>query len=164
MLNQNMTKGNNEAAAQNLPQVSENFTATLKEIKTSESILPKGLSDKGVINQIFQKFSLRGAENNKEIQIKLDPPALGKVRMNVNTSGDSVKTTIITENLAVKQAIEMNMNQLKDSFTGQGLKVDSFEVMVGGEHGFEFKDQQQNMAQGSHQHQPVEDFIDKESS
>ena len=67
--------------------------------------------------------------------------------MNINTSGDSVKTTIIVENQGVKQAIEANLNQIKDSFTNQGMKIESFEVMVGGERGF--KEKRDSHSQGS---------------
>jgi flagellar hook-length control protein FliK len=42
---------------------------------------------------------------------------------------------IIAENHAVKQTIENNFNQLRDAMSEQGLKVDSFSVMVGGESG-----------------------------
>ena len=55
--------------------------------------------------------------------------------MNVSTAGDSVRTVVIAENHAVKQIIENNLTQLKDSMQGQGLKVDSFTVLVGGNEG-----------------------------
>ncbi len=83
----------------------------------------------------MNKFSLRTNGSQSEIKIKLDPPALGTVRMNISTSGDSVRTVIIAENHAVKQIIENNLIQLRDSMSGQGLKVESFTVLVGGDEG-----------------------------
>jgi flagellar hook-length control protein FliK len=55
--------------------------------------------------------------------------------MKITTSGDTVRTVIVAENHAVKQVIENNFNQLRDAMNGQGLKVDSFTVTVGGESG-----------------------------
>jgi flagellar hook-length control protein FliK len=141
-------KTSSEFMIQNTGKISENFSSALNEAKASANSkgLPNGVSEKAVVDQVVQKFSIKGTDNQNEIKIKLDPPALGTVRMNINTSGDSVKTTIIAENQAVKQAIEANLNQLKDSFTNQGMKIESFEVLVGGEPGF--KENRQSHSQG----------------
>ncbi len=88
--------------------------------------------DKPITAQIIEKFTLRGFGNQREVFIKLDPPSLGTVRMNVSTSGETVRATIIAENPVVKSIIENNLSQLKDSITHQGVKIDSFNVLVGG--------------------------------
>jgi flagellar hook-length control protein FliK len=88
--------------------------------------------DKPITAQIIEKFTLRGFGNHREVQIKLDPPSLGTIRMNVSTSGESVRATIVAENNIVKSVIENNLTQLKDSITHQGVKIDSFNVLVGG--------------------------------
>jgi flagellar hook-length control protein FliK len=139
-------KTSSEFMIQNAAKVNENFSSTLNEAKATANSkgLPNGVTEKSVVEQVVQKFAIKGTDNQNEIKIKLDPPALGTIRMNINTSGDSVKTTIIAENQAVKQAIEANLNQLKDSFTNQGMKIESFEVMVGGEPGFKENRQQQS--------------------
>lgn len=121
----------NVALAGNKPAQSvEGTKSTLQEILT-----PRGSTEKNVLEQIIQKFTIRGTGSQKEVNIRLEPPSLGTVRMNVSTSGESVKTTIITENHMVKQIIENNLAQLRDSMTHQGLKVDSFQVFVGGDTG-----------------------------
>lgn len=88
--------------------------------------------DKPITAQIIEKFTLRGFGNQREVHIKLDPPSLGTVRMNVSTHGESVRATIVAENHVVKSVIENNLSQLKDSITHQGIKIDSFNVLVGG--------------------------------
>lgn len=93
----------------------------------------RGSVEKTVARQIIDRISFRGTGSQKEINIKLDPPSLGSIRVNVSTSGESVRTTIITENSFVKQVIENNLSQLKDSLASQGIKVDQFSVLVGGQ-------------------------------
>ena len=88
--------------------------------------------DKPITAQIIEKFTLRGSGNHREVHIKLDPPSLGTIRMNVSTSGESVRATIVAENHVVKAVIENNLSQLKDSIAHQGVKIDSFNVLVGG--------------------------------
>ena len=98
----------------------------------AETYGQRGSAAKTVASQIIERISFRGMGSQKEINIKLDPPSLGSVRMNVSTSGESVRTTIVTENHFVKQVIEGNLSQLKDSLANQGIKVDHFSVLVGG--------------------------------
>jgi flagellar hook-length control protein FliK len=88
--------------------------------------------DKPITAQIIEKFTLRGFGNQREVHIKLDPPSLGTVRMNVSSNGETVRATIVAENHVVKSVIESNLSQLKDSITHQGVKIDSFNVLVGG--------------------------------
>ncbi|MGK0179734.1 MAG: flagellar hook-length control protein FliK, partial [Nitrospinales bacterium] len=112
----------------------------IKAVESSKSVLPEKLIARGateakIINQIVNKISTRGGGAQNEVQIRLDPPSLGTVRLNITTVGDSVRTMIIAENQAVKQTIENNFNQLRDAMSEQGLKVDSFSVTVGGETG-----------------------------
>jgi len=110
----------------------------VKAVESSKPILPENLLARGateakIINQIADKMTVRSNGAQNEVHIKLDPPSLGTVRMNIITSGDSVRTVIVAENHAVKQVIENNFNQLRDAMGEQGLKVDSFTVTVGGE-------------------------------
>jgi flagellar hook-length control protein FliK len=110
----------------------------IKAVESSKPILPENLLTRGatetqIIKQVTDKMTIRSNGTENEVHIKLDPPSLGRVRMNITTSGDSVRTVIVAENQAVKQVIENNFNQLRDAMDEQGLKVDSLTVTVGGE-------------------------------
>jgi Flagellar hook-length control protein len=100
-----------------------------------EKLVARGTSETKIINQIVNKLNVRTSGTQNEVHVKLDPPSLGTVRLNITTVGESVRTVIIAENHAVKQTIENNFNQLRDAMNDQGLKVDSFSVTVGGESG-----------------------------
>jgi len=118
--------------------VNTTVNTTLKAVEASkpilsENLLTRGATEAKIINQITDKMTIRSNGSENEVHIKLDPPSLGKVRMNLITSGDTVRTVLVVENHAVKQVIENNFNQLRDSMGEQGLKVDSFTVTVGGE-------------------------------
>lgn len=122
-------------------QIQSISTATENTSKTTESfksMFPEALNSRGtqetkVIQQIINKFSVRSNGNQNEIKLRLDPPSLGTVRMSVSTSGESVRTLIIAENPVVKQIIENNISQLRDSFASQGMKMESVSVHVGGD-------------------------------
>ena len=108
-------------------------TAEVFKTVLAQNYGQRGYVEKTVARQIIDRISFRGTGSQKEINIKLDPPSLGSIRVNVSTSGESVRTTIITENSFVKQVIENNLPQLKDSLASQGIKVDQFSVLVGGQ-------------------------------
>ena len=122
-------------------QIQSISTATENTSKTTESfksMFPEALNSRGtqetkVIQQIINNFSVRSNGNQNEIKLRLDPPSLGTVRMSVSTSGESVRTLIIAENPMVKQIIENNISQLRDSFASQGMKMESVSVHVGGD-------------------------------
>lgn len=139
-------KAPTEVKVQSVNAVSEAAGRTVEGAKSisAETLSAKGTTEARVINQIINKVSLRTNGSQNEVKIRLDPPSLGTLRMNVTTAGDSVRTVIIAENHTVKQIIENNLLQLKDSMQNQGLKVDSFTVMVGGDEG---QAGQQNTAQ-----------------
>ncbi|NIP99279.1 MAG: hypothetical protein GWM98_01730, partial [Nitrospinaceae bacterium] len=99
----------------------------------TETYTGRASMEKPITAQIVEKFTLRGFANQREVHIKLDPPSLGTVRMNVSTSGETVRATIIAENHIVKSVIENSLPQLRDSINSQGVKVDSFNVLVGGQ-------------------------------
>ncbi len=135
-----------DVQVQSVNVVSESAARAVEGGKTvsAETLNAKGTTEARVINQIINKVSLRSNGSQSEIKIRLDPPSLGTIRMNVSTAGDSVRTVVIAESHAVKQIIENNLTQLRDSMQGQGLKVDSFTVLVGGNEG---QAGQQNTAQ-----------------
>jgi len=130
-------KAPTEVQVQSVNAVSESAAKVVEGAKSvsAETLSAKGTTEARVINQIINKVSLRNNGSQSEIKIRLDPPSLGTIRMNVTTAGDSVRTVIIAESHAVKQIIENNLIQLRDSMQGQGLKVDSFTVLVGGNEG-----------------------------
>jgi len=113
----------------------------------SENTIYKAPIESRVIDQIINRLSIRSNGSQSEVKIQLDPPSLGRVRMNIITSGDGVRTVIIAENQAVKQAIESNLSQLRDSMLSQGLKLDGFSVFVGGDSNQEFSQQRDHSGQ-----------------
>lgn len=128
---------------QNINAVSENGQKTSSSVKAAlpENPVYKTPIETRIIDQIVNRISLRSNGSQNVIKIRLDPPSLGTVRLNITTSGESVRAVIIAENPAVKLIIENNLSQLRDSMNGQGLKMDGFTVLVGGESHPEFSGQ-----------------------
>ena len=142
-------KANGEVQVQNINVASENANKTISATKATLPGNPiyKTSIENRLIDQIINRLSVRSSGSQSEVKIQLDPPSLGRVRMNITTSGDGVRTIIVAENQAVKQVIENNLSQLRDSMVGQGLKLDGFSVLVGGDSNPEFSQQRDNLGQ-----------------
>jgi flagellar hook-length control protein FliK len=126
----------NETTPPGTHPVVDGFVSAVKGGKAEPLALPslaREVSANNVIRQIANQFSAADNKVKGEIQLKLDPPSLGAVRLRVVTQGDSIRALIIADHHAVKQLIENNLPQLRDAINGQGLKVESFSVLVGGQ-------------------------------
>jgi len=142
-------KINGEVQVQSSNVATENTNKTVSTIKSTlpESSIYKAPIENRVIDQIINRLSVRSNGSQSEVKIRLDPPSLGTVRLNISTSADGVRTLIVAENQAVKQLIENNLSQLRDSMANQGLKLDGFSVEVGGDSNPGFSQQQDNLDQ-----------------
>lgn len=119
----------------------------------AETYSARGGVEKPVATQIIEKVTFRNFGNHREVHVKLDPPSLGTVRLNVSSAGETVRATLVAENHAAKQAIENSLAQLKDSMHSQGMKVDTFTVLVGGNNQGQSPHQRQ---EGVHAFRPFE--------
>jgi flagellar hook-length control protein FliK len=112
--------------AQNMAKVSEaaDPKSQTKTVYNLPEPLPKVL-DKMVV------MIKNGEQSGKLI---IQPPELGKIDINLTIKDGNVQAHLNTENYAVKQIIETNLNQLKQQLTDQGLTIEQFSVSVGSQH------------------------------
>nr|WP_321402457.1 flagellar hook-length control protein FliK [uncultured Desulfobacter sp.] len=81
---------------------------------------------------------------NNTIQMQLKPPELGKVFLNIDHSGSSVKVSVITEHQSAKDILTANVNEIKTMLSSSGINLESFEVDMS-------SDFQQSMADARNQ-------------
>ncbi|MBM7867111.1 hypothetical protein GTO89_10530 [Heliobacterium gestii] len=84
-----------------------------------------------VFRQIVANSELLKKADASELRIQLKPEFLGKVNLNLSVENGIVSVRIAAENPQVRQMIESNLNQLKQSLEEQGLRFDRVEVGVG---------------------------------
>lgn len=62
------------------------------------------------------------------VRIQLKPPELGRLMVNIDHSGNSMKVSIITENQSAKEILAANVNELKSVLSSSGISLEQFEV------------------------------------
>jgi hypothetical protein len=101
-----------------------NFEQMMSRISSRGPVAQK------VVEQIVEGARIQVANGQTKAKIFLQPPSLGKLNLQIITREDQVKVTFFAENFQVKEIIENNLSQLRQSFVEQGLRVDNFDVFV----------------------------------
>ena len=147
------TGGRNESGntANQTVFVNQEHAADMAAVKTSENVpeFSRQLDTLDLIRQVteFTKLTVRDTQTTLEMQ--LNPEHLGKLYIEVTTKEGNVSAHIMTQNELVKEALEAQMAELKQSMNQAGVKVDAVEVTVGS-HEFE-KNLEQNAKQEERQ-------------
>ncbi len=89
------------------------------------------LNTQDVVNQLVERMKVEIKGNVSEMRITLKPEHLGDVSMKVATENGIVTAHFVAESQRVKEVIESNFNQLKDTLSQQGLQVAQLSVSVG---------------------------------
>ena len=95
-----------------------------------------------IMRQIMDYMKVQVKADMSNMEMQLHPASLGTLQIQLASKGGVITANFITQNEAVKTALESQMIQLQQSFEEQGIKVNSIEVTVQ-PHAFE-----QNLEQG----------------
>lgn len=95
-----------------------------------------------VLKQITSKFKTDYENQLNEIKIKLTPEHLGELTIKVSLERGILSARALVENSNIKQLLESNISELKNSLKEQGVDFKSIDVSVGKDS--EFEEQSQN--------------------
>lgn len=93
----------------------------------------QGYKENEIIEQVINNAKVIITDDKSEMVITLKPETLGKLTLKVVTENGIVIAKFAAESQQVKEIIEANMQQLKDSLQNQGLSIQGFSVSVGQE-------------------------------
>jgi len=99
--------------------------------KVSTNGLPAKVSADNIMTQISSQITKVSVNGANEIKIQLMPENLGKLSLKITSLDNVVTAKIMAESLQVKEVIESNLNQLRDSLSEKGLSISNIEVFVG---------------------------------
>lgn len=85
-----------------------------------------------VTSSVENSIKMLMATNENKVNLQLQPPELGKVEVELTVKDNHVNAKINTENIAVKEVILNNLDQLKSNLEEQGIHISRLDVEVGG--------------------------------
>ena len=109
-----------------------NNNITLKNIPTSiETINTEDLTTSNIIQQIVQQVDIKYKEGSNQIKLQLLPENLGKLSIDLISDNQEIRAKVYVESLMVKEVIEGNLNEFRESLTEKGINISNIEVSVG---------------------------------
>jgi flagellar hook-length control protein FliK len=84
-----------------------------------------------MIHQIVKAAKVNLTEVGGNMTLRLDPPHLGTVHMNVSVVEGAVTASIQTTTESARQVLQADLAILKETLAGSGIHVDSINVSVG---------------------------------
>lgn len=103
-----------------------------------------------IVEQIVRQIKVNINPQHTSMEMVLTPETLGKINLTVTSKNGIMTAHMVAHSEAAKNAIESELNILKDTLNEQGLKVDKVEVTVAAEQ-FDFMNDSQ-MHQSQQQH------------
>ena len=86
--------------------------------------------ERSVMNQVILKVRALRPPKVNVLRISLNPDNLGNVKVELKTAKEGLKIHFQAETQAVKDIIDRNLGQLRDTFKAQGIDVGKLEVEV----------------------------------
>jgi len=83
-----------------------------------------------IMNQITEYMRIEANPDLTEMELQLQPEALGTVKIHMTAKEGVITAQFTTENESVKAVIEAQAVQLKENLNNQGIKVEAVEVTV----------------------------------
>lgn len=106
-----------------------------------------------IVTQVVEQIKVRVNADTSSMEVQLNPENLGKVNLTVVAKEGHITAQFVTENELARQALEGQVQQLRENLGEQGLKVDEVEVTVSN---FDFSHSNQANAEEQRQQQSQE--------
>ncbi len=98
--------------------------------QTQEAMGPEEADTENIMRQIMDYMKVQLKADTSSLEMQLHPASLGTVQVQIASKGGALTANFITQNEAVKAALESQMAQLVERFDEQGVKVEAIEVTV----------------------------------
>ncbi|MEH6478938.1 MULTISPECIES: flagellar hook-length control protein FliK [Pseudoalteromonas] len=85
--------------------------------------------------------------NNKEAEIRLDPPEMGSMQIRIRSDAEQAHINFVVQNQQAKEALEQSMPRLREMLAQQGLELGESTISYG-QSGGETAEQSESGAQG----------------
>ncbi len=89
-----------------------------------------------IAEQILERMKTVTDGDYSDVEMQLHPASLGTLHIHVTNNAGVLTASFVTENEAVRSAVESQMVRLIEQFESQGIKIEAVEVTVAS-HAFE---------------------------
>lgn len=105
----------------------ETFSSIPRNRQTDSNFFPEHI----IVDQLGKQISRSVVRGDRIINLQLNPPELGSVKLTMEIKGNTLQLGMIAESSSVKEIMLANAHELKAALLDQGIKLDRLDVQVG---------------------------------
>ncbi len=125
------SRSDKEYASDRFQTFVDNLVNASQNLQTnSNGALNQTISLKEIANQIIDRIKVSVSADKTSMELQLSPESLGKVNLSVQSKGGVLTAHFVVQNEISKEAIESQIQTLRDTLQQQGVKVEAIEVTV----------------------------------
>ena len=141
-------KSAHESPLMNRSPLSE-LIHTVKQTETpSKDVLPAYL-----IDQVGKQISRSILNGDQVIRLKLKPPGLGSLRIEMDIKGNMLKLKMTTENHSTRDILLSNVHELREALGEQGVKLERIDIQIDHDFDRSFANFKEGLKEGQDQSQ-----------
>ncbi|MGR6834680.1 flagellar hook-length control protein FliK [Aliivibrio wodanis] len=91
--------------------------------KTDPATAPLNIRQEQVSDEVAERINMMMAKNLKHVDIRLDPPEMGRMHIRLNMGADSAGVQFTVSNQQARDAIEQSLPRLREMFAQQGIQL-----------------------------------------
>ena len=108
----------------------KNLAAPTPVEQTAQSRMLERIEAHQAVRQVASRVAWMVQNGEGRAIIRLDPPELGHVEIQVDSKPGEIKVHMIVEDASVKQALDASVSKLRDSMEQHQIKLEKLEVSV----------------------------------
>jgi flagellar hook-length control protein FliK len=134
--------------AQSLQAGQLQSTAQAKQVSIDPAMLQAlNIIKSDAAKMLQERVSSMLSINNKEAEIRLDPPEMGSMQIRIRSDAEQAQINFVVQNQQAKEALEQSLPRLREMLMQQGLELGESSISYGDSSG-EQAQQQEGDAQG----------------
>ena len=104
-----------------------NLEMTVEQIG---EVTTEQVSIRDIVYQVVQRIRVDITPDHTSLEMRLNPENLGRVAISITNNGGVMTARIDTENAKAREAIESQLQILKENIEAKGIKVEAVEVRI----------------------------------
>jgi len=109
----------------------EGFVRNLEMNVNEAEMTGENVTDvREIVYQVVERIKVSITPDNTSMEMRLNPENLGRVSINITSKAGVMTAQINTENRQAKEAIESQLQILKENIEAKGIKVEAVEVRI----------------------------------
>ncbi len=134
--------------AQSLQAGQLQSTAQAKQVSIDPATLQAlNIIKSDAAKMLQERVSSMLSINNKEAEIRLDPPEMGSMQIRIRSDAEQAQINFVVQNQQAKEALEQSLPRLRELLMQQGLELGESNISYG-DSSAEQNEQQEGQAQG----------------